>query len=260
MSTKWTTLYKYVSLDRVVDILDNHRLYLNDGKNFNDPFEISVTDKLKRKVRHIEGLHILSLTNSFRNKLIWSHYTDSHKGVCLTVKVPNRLVYPICYSTKRIYEDSDIDNIISSSKKVTKKSVDKDFSLLNKNKKIAYIKDKKWLYEKEYRVVFDKDDEAGLIYQDGKWFMSVKIINIYLGVNFDRNKEETKKEIIEACKRNKIKITQMVLSILFRKNITMLSAQIARQSFYICCGRQTRILTRFVLTVIKFKINFGGNR
>lgn len=212
MSTQWTTLYKYVSLNRVVDILDNHRLYLSDGKNFNDPFEITVTDKKNCKVRHIEGLHILSLTNSFRNKLIWSHYTDSHKGVCLTVQVPNHLVYPICYSTERIYEDSDINNIISSSTKITKKSVDKDFSPLSKNKKMAYIKDKKWLYEKEYRIVFDKEDESGLIHQDGKWFMSVKITNIYLGVNFHKNKTEIKKEIMEACNRNKIKIAQMIVS------------------------------------------------
>lgn len=212
MSTQWTTLYKYVSLERVPDILDNHRLYLSDGKNFNDPFEITVTDKKNHRIRHIEGLHILSLTNSFRNKLIWSHYTDSHKGVCITVKVPNNVVYPICYSTKRIFEDSDIDNIIYSSTKITKKSVEKDFSLLSKDKKIAYIKDKKWMYEKEYRVVFDKSDEEGLIYHDGKWFMSVKITNIYLGVNFDRNKAETQRKIIEACKRNKVKITQMVLS------------------------------------------------
>ena len=212
MATQWATLYKYVSLDRVPEILDNHRLYLSDGKNFNDPFEITVTDKKNHKIRHIEGLHILSLTNSFRNKLIWSHYTDSHKGVCLTVKVPNNLVYPICYSTKRIYEDSDIDNIISSSTKITKKSVEKDFSPLSKDKKIAYIKDKKWIYEKEYRVVFDKTDEAGLIYHDGKWFMSVRIKNIYLGANFNKNETEIKKKIIEACKRNKIKITQMVLS------------------------------------------------
>ena len=130
MSTQWTTLYKYVSLERVPDILDNHRLYLSDGNNFNDPFEITVTDKKNHRIRHIEGLHILSLTNSFRNKLIWSHYTDSHKGVCITVKVPNNVVYPICYSTKRIYEDSDIDNIISSSTKITKKCVEKDFRKL----------------------------------------------------------------------------------------------------------------------------------
>ena len=95
--------------------------------NFNDPFEITITDRKKRVIRHVEGLHILSLTNSYRNKLIWSHYTNSHKGVCITVKVPNNLVYPICYSTKRVYEDTDIDNLIETCKKVNKKSLNKSF-------------------------------------------------------------------------------------------------------------------------------------
>ena len=210
--TKWATLYKYVKLNYVVDILDNHRLYLSDGKDFNDPFEITITNKEKGNISHIKGLHILSLTNSYRKKLMWSHYADSHKGVCLTVRVPRNLVYPVCYSTKRIYEDSNIDSIISLSQKSIKKNVNNNFLLLNKHKKIAHIKDKKWSYEKEYRVVFDKDDEDGLIFEDGKWYMSVKAKNIYLGVNFDKNDEKVKKNIIEACKRNNITIKKMTLS------------------------------------------------
>lgn len=210
--TKWATLYKYVKLNYVVDILDNHRLYLSDGKDFNDPFEITITNKEEGNISHIEGLHILSLTNSYRKKLMWSHYADSHKGVCLTVRVPRNLVYPVCYSTKRIYEDSNIDSIISLSQKSIKKNVNNNFLLLNKHNKIAHIKDKKWSYEKEYRVVFDKDDEDGLIFEDGKWYMSVKTKNIYLGVNFDKNDEKVKKNIIEACKRNNITIKKMTLS------------------------------------------------
>ena len=73
-------------------------------------------------------------------------------------------------------------------------------------------KGKKWRYENEYRIVFDKNDEFGLIYEDGKWFMSVKISNVYFGANFDKNDARIQEEIAEACKRNKIKVTQMVLS------------------------------------------------
>ena len=212
MAIQWTTLYKYVSAKYVKDILDNHRLYLNDGKCFNDPFEIMVMDKDTSNAKLIDGLHILSLTNSFQNKLMWSHYSDSYKGVCLTVKVPNHLVYPMCYSTKRVYTDSDIDGLIANSKKIVKKSVEKSFVGMSKEKKIAYIKDKRWMYEKEYRIVFDKNDEKGLIWDDGKWYMSVKITNIYLGVNFDKNNEELRTEILDAGERNKVKITRMVLS------------------------------------------------
>ena len=88
MAMKWTTLYKYVPLKHIIDILDNHRLYLSDGSGFNDPFEITVIDKISGKAQHIKGLHMLSLTNSYQNKLMWSHYADSHQGICLTVRVP----------------------------------------------------------------------------------------------------------------------------------------------------------------------------
>lgn len=42
--------------------------------------------------------------------------------------------------------------------------------------------------------------------------MSVKVTNIYLGVNFKNIKPELQKEILDACKRNNIKIAQIVLS------------------------------------------------
>ncbi len=212
MLTKWTTLYKYVPLEYVVSNLDKHRLYLNDGKSFNDPFEITVTNNTTGIIRKIDGLHILSLTNSFQNKLIWSHYSKSHTGVCLTVKVPEHLVYPMCYSRRRVYENSDLDYIIENSKIRCKKNIKKSFSILSRDKKIAYIKDSKWSYENEYRIVFDQNDENGLIFENGKWYMSVKITNVYLGANFAKNSLEMQNIIKDACERNNIKIAQMVLS------------------------------------------------
>ena len=213
MATRDTTLYKYVPLKCVTSILDNHRLYLSDGSNFNDPFETTVTDKKSGAITHVSGLHILCLSNSIQNKLIWSHYADSHKGVCLTVNVPADLVYPMCYTTKRVYTDSDLDGILKNGHYHCKKNLKKPFDPLNYNKKIAFIKDRKWSYEREYRIVFDKNDESGLVYEDDKWFMSVKIKNVYLGVNFDKNDISVREKIIDACKRNKVKISQMVLSV-----------------------------------------------
>lgn len=212
MANRWTFLYKYVGLDYLENILDNHRLYLSDGKNFNDPFEITIADKGDKTVKHINGLHILSLTNSNRKKLMWSHYTESHKGACLTVKVPSELVYPICYTTKRVFEDSDIDQILSTGTIKSKKNLVKPYSSLSKSKKIALIKDRKWIYENEYRIVFDSKDEKGLIFEDNKWFMSVKITNVYLGVNFDKNKPTVQESVLKACSRNNIQVARMALS------------------------------------------------
>ncbi len=212
MKEKQITLYKYVPLKYVTSILDNSRLYLNDGKTFNDPFELSVVDRKLGKLRYIEGLHILSLTNSPHKKLMWSHYAESHRGVCLTVEVPSRLVYPMCYSSQRVYENSDINKIIEKSTIKRKKNAQKNFALLPNKKKYAYVKDKKWIYELEYRIVFDENDESSLIFEDDKWYMPVKVKNIYLGVNFQQNELKCKTEILDACVRNGIKITQMALA------------------------------------------------
>lgn len=211
MAVQWSRLYKYVPLKYVVDIIENNRLYLSDGTTFNDPFEVTITERGTKQINHIKGLHILSLTNSPRKKLMWSHYTESHKGVCLTVEIPAHLAYSMCYSRQRVFSDSNIEQIIKDSKKNTKKNLRKSYSNLSNDKKIAFIKDAKWFYENEYRVVFDKSDEKGLIFQDGKWYMSVKIINIYLGVNFQKNEPKIQKEILEACNKNKIKVKQMKL-------------------------------------------------
>ena len=212
MAQRWTRLYKYISTEYAIDILEKGRLYLSDGTNFNDPFELAVTAKKTDTVRHIDGLHILSLTNSNSKKLMWSHYADSHKGLCLTVEVPANLVYPICYTSERIYEDSDLDQIIQNRVKVyEKKNLIKSYIPLAREKKIAYIKDRKWSYEREYRIVFNEEDELHLIYEDQKWYMPVKITNVYLGVRFDSECQEDK-EILEICERNGIKVTRMVLS------------------------------------------------
>ena len=212
MSSDEITLYKYVSMEHLASTLENQRLYLNDGRNFNDPFELAVTDRKTKRIEFIEGLHILSLTNSYRKKLIWSHYTNSHKGVCLTVRVPKALVYPVCYTSKRVYTDSDIDRILATGKASVKKNLQKIYTSLSREKKIAFIKDRKWEYEKEYRIVFDKEDESELICEEENWFMPVKITNIYLGVNFDKNDKKNTERIRRACERNNVKITQMELS------------------------------------------------
>ncbi len=201
------TLYKYIKSERIKEILTNDYLFMNDGQYLNDPFELIVADRKTNEIRSIKNLHILCLTNSFQNKLLWSHYAESHKGACITVKVSKKWVHPLCYSSRRIYEDSNIDTILSMGNYQGKQNIPKPPLSLNINKKIAYIKDKKWSYEKEYRVVFDESDKENVIIKDNKWFLPIKIINIYIGIRC-----ELSDEIKEICQQKNIKITRMSLS------------------------------------------------
>ena len=214
MSNETILLYKYVPVDDYLeDILRNQRLYLNDGSNLNDPFELTIFNRTENKLISEDCLHILCLTNSYRNKLMWSHYADSHKGVCLTIRVPKELVYPICYTSKRVYDNSDLNDILVLKNQKIKKNLIVDYSQLSKDKQIAFIKDKKWSYEREYRITFNSTDTCNLIQKkEENWYLKVEIEKIYLGANFLKNKKSYQSKIIEICEQNGITIKPMKLS------------------------------------------------
>lgn len=200
-------LYKYMTLTYLEDSIKNHRLYLSDGSNFNDPFDCHIFDKSTNGMILVNKLRILCLTNSHTKKMMWSHYADSHKGVCLAINVPDHLVFPVCYTSKRLYTDTDIDKILSETK-LRKKNARSPMIISCHDKKYAYVKDKKWRDENEYRIVFC-DNEPGLIHENANCFMSVKIKRIYLGVNFDYNEN---KKILFMCNERRIEIAKIQLS------------------------------------------------
>lgn len=211
MSKKWATLYKYISSEHAADIIQSQQLRMSDGSNFNDPFELLVVDKKEHTEQHINGIQILCLTNSFKKKLMWSHYADSHKGLCLAVKVPAEMVYYVCYTSERLSTESDIDEIISKCKKQGKKNLRKSYEQLSHIHKAALIKDQKWAYEKEYRIVCS-EDQPGLIHKDGYYYFPVKIERIYLGCRFNENSRDRANEIIQACLAHNVELKQMCRS------------------------------------------------
>lgn len=213
MREKAVTLYKYISARYAEDILRNQHLMLDNGTGFNDPFELRVSDRRHGTDRPILGLRILCLTNSSRKKLMWSHYADSHKGLCLVVEVPESLVYPVCYSGNRIFEDSNIDDILIKGKSTSKKILkNKPIIDLPYEHKVALIKDQKWEYEKEYRIVLDESSPLLTVDSENRFFFDLKIKRIYLGCRFEENENNVKAAILNVCKKNNIVIQQMCLS------------------------------------------------
>lgn len=203
-ATKTCTLYKYMPTKRVADVINKQRLHLSDGLRFNDPFELIELDSSGTEHR-IEGLRILCLTNSYQNKLMWAHYADEHRGVCLAVDVPADLVYPLRYTGTRIKNSTDIDVALSSGKGKVKKNLIKDYTPLSRNKKIALLKDRCWLYEKEYRIVFEQD-ERGFIADGSDYYLPVNIKRIYIGVRFDDNDSSSINDIKTACSIHDVEI------------------------------------------------------
>ncbi len=212
MSNNKTKLYKYLSCStgeskqRVLETIADSKIYLSNGENFNDPFDLLVYDRYNNTKEKISNLHILCLTNSYRNSLMWAHYADSHKGICITIEVPKDIVYPVCYSGKVVDKNDNINLLIERSQKSCKRNLQKDYNGLSFEKKVSLIKSQKWIYEKEYRILFD--DSRGLIINNNDWYMSVKITALNLGVKFDNKMNY---DLIELCQEKKIVVKKMAL-------------------------------------------------
>lgn len=98
------------------------------------------------------------LTTSYENKLMWSHYADSHKGFCIEydfstdIKKANSLILlPVVYSDERVQVPFDIKL----------GDYDRDFNVRKKANTIMFenlfTKDRVWTYENEWRILISSN-------------------------------------------------------------------------------------------------------
>lgn len=176
-------LYKYRTIDSVKQLLENHKIYFSSCKEFNDPFESAInilsdytpqqyyesfifggmTPEVSKELTRqivcgiIDGETILKqltrdvissvgyycMTTKPDNLLMWAHYADSHKGVCIKFDILKDLdsflvPVPVDYNEQYI-----------------------DFNMLNSDLlSVLRRKSQAWKYEDEYRII--KTDYQGL--------------------------------------------------------------------------------------------------
>ncbi len=174
-------LYKYTSVDILNKILQSGELFFSSVISFNDPFDINpnkqygstdeiikwiscthplTIDKQKEMLKNREELKILlekEITNKlntigvccFTEKnddiLMWAHYADSYKGVCLKFNI-DKLTFPLI----------DKSNVMKPCRVSYKQNLPIfkiPFYSNNEIHEILYVKYKEWEYEKEYRII-----------------------------------------------------------------------------------------------------------
>ncbi len=127
-----------------------------------------------------------------KNRLMWSHYTDSHKGFCIEYDFNSLkdeiLPFPIVYSESRLLIPwkAAIDHTSESNEQAIK---DLTLGLLTK--------DQAWEYENEWRVLLPVANPPDL---------KVPITAIYLGAHIT---SENKAIILEIANNHKIPVKQM---------------------------------------------------
>lgn len=146
-------LFKFKSLgnfEHVSDILQNERFYAAKFFDLNDPMEgrFDHDPGLRREfleeiVHGKQKLRICSFSRDLGNLLLWAHYADSFRGICIEVEAvatPDFEIVDVGYSPFSVYVTNDYKG---------------DRAALPRH--ILSGKNEAWEYEREVRILSSSD-------------------------------------------------------------------------------------------------------
>ena len=140
--------YYFTSSQHAISAISLGRLKIARFADANDPFELLALNchdpqtrkravKLREEYNNKSGL--LCLTKNWSSPLIWSHYADRHKGMCLGFNVRRAMVRPVEYEDERLRQQLPEDPDPTA--------VPPDL-----RERLAVTKSHHWKYEEELRV------------------------------------------------------------------------------------------------------------
>ena len=145
-------VYHLLSRKWAICDLKHRRLKVARLDDLNDPFElrgVRLGNRADRRrfnrwrKRKAAELGLLCFSKSWRNPVLWSHYADEHKGICLGFDVPESCLYEVKYVPERLQLEQLVPDEVQL-------------------QKLLRTKFKDWGYEAEYRriVRFEETQEA----------------------------------------------------------------------------------------------------
>ena len=146
-------VYHFINSHYGLEGIRNRRLKISRIMELNDPFEflgVDLSDRDFRKALKMTKTDIsktkgiLCFSESWRNPVLWGHYADKHKGLCLGFEVPTSVLGKINYLDSRLPIPSELDEKFM--------------------KRILFTKFKHWEYEQEHRIYIELEEEIDGIY------------------------------------------------------------------------------------------------
>jgi hypothetical protein len=143
--------------------LSRSRLKVSRLEDMNDPFELlALALKKKEHRRALQGFKTkmsrrwgaICLSRAWYNPMLWSHYADQHRGMCLGFDVPDKKVVPVTYDAHRLELDLE--------RKLSKPGGDDTIGL-----RLMTTKFEGWDYEDEVRLfvaLSESDLETGMYF------------------------------------------------------------------------------------------------
>jgi Protein of unknown function (DUF2971) len=147
----YVRLYHFLSAHHALDDIAKRRLKISEIEQLNDPFELWCVYQKDRRLRNaLRGYKdqmaarfgMLCFSKHWHGPVLWSHYADRHRGICLGFDIDGRGAKPITYQLER------------PRLRIPPSRVDAD--------QLLYTKFLDWQYEEEWRswIQFDERDPA----------------------------------------------------------------------------------------------------
>ncbi|MBE0533371.1 MAG: DUF2971 domain-containing protein [Rhodospirillales bacterium] len=170
-------VYRFLNAEYGLDALRRRRLKIALFGELNDPFEllgVNLSDKDIREAFHkmklaLSEYHgLLCFSRRWRNPLLWSHYADRHRGLCLGFDIPDELAMGVNYTVNRLVPN----DLFSPDKTASARAM----------AKVLATKFSHWRYEDEVRLFVSLEDRNP---QDGHFFYDfsedLKLVQVIVG-------------------------------------------------------------------------------
>ncbi len=114
-----------------------------------------LTDEVKRQLdTTMKNRGILSLSNKWNSPLMWSHYADEHKGICIEYDISRA----VCTKPKMV--DYNCGRKIQISSLIQWIFYNSEEALKEIEHKYFYAKARQWNYEEEWRYISETQGPA----------------------------------------------------------------------------------------------------
>jgi hypothetical protein len=183
-------VYHFTKAVHGLEDIRQRRIKIARISELNDPFEFlqvaSRDPKTRARYQYVkrglsEYMGLLCFSENWHNPVQWSHYAESHRGICLGFDIaPSAEMRKVRYVRRRIPPN------VRAMKTMGPEAAAHMLDLLT-------IKFKYWQYEQEHRLFVrldDKEDETDLYFFEFGGSAKVKLLQVIVGAQSQISSEQ----------------------------------------------------------------------
>ena len=194
------SLYNYTRVNKnILRSILNNTLWCSNTKEFNDPVDPYIRNDKNESSNQfynylLERIKVACLTTHNDNTLMWSHYADKHKGICIEYDISqlqnnnNFILKKIDYNLSMLLFDLKNEILLDNNKSI--KSIIDLFT----------VKSKEWEYEDEYRILFYDEENKN----PNGTLINLPIKSICFGIQTSREDKELIYNIVNSINEKRL--------------------------------------------------------